>query len=151
MLVVESPAELRAWVNRELGPSTWVTVTQQMIDAFADVTGDHQWIHTDKGRAQRELPKGRTIAQGYLILSLLPRMQLDLWEIHGVGKAINYGAERLRFINPVSADSRVRLRVLVKSVETMQNAVRLLTVSTLEMENEVKPALVIENINLLFA
>src|SRR5258708_20016161 len=89
MLKVETPKDLLGLVGRELGPSEWVTVDQAMIDKFADATGDHQWIHVDVERAKREMPRGKTIAHGYLTLSLVPRMASTLLQAENPTRATN--------------------------------------------------------------
>src|SRR2546427_1406744 len=109
-LKVEYPKDLLKLVGRELGPSEWLTVTQEMIDKFAEATGDHQWIHVDVERAQRELPGGKTIAHGYLTLSLLPRLAPTLMTIAKRRRGLNYGSNKIRFITPVPAGTRIRLR-----------------------------------------
>src|SRR5207245_4331262 len=102
-LKVEYPKDLLKLVGTELGPSEWVTVDQAMIDKFADATGDHQWIHVDVERAKREMPGGKTIAHGYLTLSLVPRMASTLLEVTHRSRGINYGSNKVRFISPVPA------------------------------------------------
>src|SRR5216110_3495976 len=119
MLKVETPKDLLALVGKTLGPSSWITVDQPMIDTFADATGDHQWIHVEVERAKREMPGGKTIAHGYLTLSLLPRLAPTLMKITGRRRGINYGSNKIRFISPVPAGSRIRLRQrLVNAEET---------------------------------
>src|SRR5437867_10371670 len=109
-LKVEYPKDLLKLVGRELGPSEWVTVDQAMIDKFADATGDHQWIHVDVERAKREMPGGKTIAHGYLTLSLVPRMASTLLEVTHRSRGINYGSNKVRFISPVQAGAPPPLR-----------------------------------------
>src|SRR5437879_13433334 len=109
MLKVEKPQDLLQHVGKELGPSEWLTVTQAMIDKFADATGDHQWIHVDVERARREMPGGKTIVHGYLTLWLVPRMAATMREISRRSRGINYGSHRIRFISPVPAGSLDRL------------------------------------------
>src|SRR2546429_10014127 len=104
-LRVKSPKDLSPLVGRELGPSEWITVDQPTIDKFADATGDHQWIHVDVERAKREMPGGKTIAHGYLTLSLVPRMAATLLEVTRRSRSINYGSEKDRFIHPLPAGS----------------------------------------------
>src|SRR5207249_5806475 len=106
-LKVEYPKDLLKLVGTELGPSEWVTVDQAMIDKFADATGDHQWIHVDVERAKREMPGGKTIAHGYLTLSLVPRMASTLLEVTHRSRGINYGSNKVRFISPVPAGARI--------------------------------------------
>src|SRR2546428_11404891 len=105
-LKVEYPKDLLKLIGRELGPSEWITVDQAMIDRFADATGDHQWIHVDVERARREMPGGKTIAHGYLTLSLVPRMAATLLEATRRSRGINYGSNKIRFISPVPAGVR---------------------------------------------
>src|SRR5712664_582484 len=95
-LKVEYPKDLLKLVGTELGPSEWVTVDQSMIDKFAEATGDHQWIHVDVERAKREMPGGRTIAHGYLTLSLLPRLVPQLLKVEKRKRGINYGSNKVR-------------------------------------------------------
>src|SRR5205809_1403783 len=117
MLTVETPKDLLQHVGRELGPSAWIVVDQAMIDRFADATGDHQWIHVDVERARREMPGGKTIAHGYLTLSLVPRMAATLLEVTRRSRSINYGSNKIRFISPVPAGSRIRLRQRIVGAE----------------------------------
>jgi MaoC dehydratase-like protein len=103
VLEVDTPSHLAALVGKPLGTSEWVTVDQAMIDTFAEATGDHQWIHVDVERAKREMPGGKTIAHGYLTLSLLPRLGDSTYRIRNMSRAINYGTNKMRF-----ASSRAR-------------------------------------------
>ena len=138
-------------VGSELGVSSWVPIDQDRIDAFAACTGDHQWIHVDPERAARESPLGTTIAHGYLTLSLLPLMTAEIGLIpEGVSSALNYGSDKVRFLAPVPAGSRVRARVeLVSAVEKRPGQILLTTRSTVEIEGEETPALVAETLALL--
>src|SRR5438094_10178805 len=142
-LTVEYPKDLLKLVGRELGPSEWVTVDQAMIDKFADATGDHQWIHVDVERAQREMPGGKTIAHGYLTLSLIPRMAATLLEISRRSRGINYGSNKIRFISPVPAGSRIRLRQRILSADEVPgDGIRVMSEMTVEGEGQERPALV---------
>src|SRR5258706_7266224 len=109
-LKVEYPKDLLKLVGKELGPSEWMAVDQAMIDKFAEATGDHQWIHVDVERAKREMPGGKTIAHGYLTLSLVPRMAATLVKVEKRRRGINYGSNKVRFTSVVPAGSRIRLR-----------------------------------------
>ena len=102
-LKVEYPRDLLKLVGMELGPSEWMTVDQAMIDKFAEATGDHQWIHVDVERAKREMPGGKTIAHGYLTLSLVPRMAATLLEVVHRSRGINYGSNKIRWWSPVAS------------------------------------------------
>ncbi len=110
MIEVERPADLAQYVGKEIGVSDWFTVDQAIIDKFAEATGDHQWIHVDVERAKREMPGGKTIAHGYLTLSLVPRLAATLLRVRKRSRGLNYGSNRVRFTGQVPAGSRVRLR-----------------------------------------
>jgi acyl dehydratase len=152
MLTVESPKDLKQHVGRELGPSDWMVVDQPMIDKFAEATGDHQWIHVDVERAKRELPGGQTIAHGYLTLSLVPRMAATLVKVEKRRHGINYGSNKVRFISPVPAGARVRLRQRIANVEDVpDDGVRITNEMTVEIEGQARPALVAETISVQYA
>ena len=146
-------ATINEFVGRELGVSDWITVDQERINQFADCTGDHQWIHVDIERAQRESPFGTTIAHGYLTLSLLPAMQYAVGTLpDGVKAALNYGADRVRFINPVKAGARIRDRITLVAAEDKGNERLLMTTRhTVEIEGEEKPAMVADTLTMLLA
>ena len=107
MKVFAGPAELAESVGAEIGASDWLVIGQDRIDQFAEATGDHQWIHVDAARA-KEGPFGSTIAHGFLTLSLLPALLAEVYRVEGVRMGINYGLNRVRFINPVRVGSSVR-------------------------------------------
>ena len=152
MLTVERPHDLKTLIGRELGPSEWITVDQPMIDRFADATGDHQWIHVDVERAKRELPGGKTIAHGYLTLALVPRLAATLLRVENRRHGINYGSNKVRFITPVPADARVRLRQTIANVEEVEgNGVRITSDMTLELEGAPRPALVAQTLSVQYA
>jgi acyl dehydratase len=145
MLTVETPQDLKQHIGKTLGPSDWVTVDQAMIDKFADVTGDHQWIHVDVERAKKEMPGGKTIAHGYLTLSLLPRLAPTLLKVNKRKRGVNYGSNKIRFTNPVPAGSRIRLKQTIKNVEDVpDNGVRITSEMVIEVEGQERPALVAE-------
>jgi len=151
MLKLETPKDLLDHVGRELGPSEWLTVTQQMIDTFAEATGDHQWIHVDVERAKRELPGGKTIAHGYLTLSLLPRLAPTLMSVARRKRGLNYGSNKIRFISPVPADARIRLRQKLLKVEPVEdNGMRVTSQMTMEVEGSARPAMVAETISIVY-
>src|SRR5246127_2537184 len=124
MIELERPADLARFVGKEIGVSDWFTVDQTIIDKFAEATGDHQWIHVDVERARREMPGGKTIAHGYLTLSLVPRMAATLMRVKKRTRGLNYGSNKVRFINPVPAGARIRLRQRVANAEPVQGGVR---------------------------
>jgi acyl dehydratase len=150
MLEVDRPADLKAYIGKSIGTSEWVQVDQPMINAFADATGDHQWIHVDVERAKQEMPGGRTIAHGYLTLSLLPRLSDSVYRIRKTSRGINYGSNKLRFTAPVPVGSRVRLHQVLKTVDDIKGGVRLTFESTVELEGSDKPALITEALVLAF-
>ncbi len=150
MLEVERPADMAGYVGKELGISEWLTVDQTMIDRFAEATGDHQWIHIDVERAKREMPGGKTIAHGYLTLSLLPRLSQGIWRIAKRSRGINYGSNKIRFLNPVTAGSRIRLIQTLKAAEPIEGGQRLIFEAKVEIEGEARPALVAETIALVY-
>lgn len=151
MRVIESPAHVRNHVGTTFGPGAWTTVTQDMIDRFADVTGDHQWIHVDVERAAREMPGGRTIAHGFLSLALISHLAAELVTVDKVGRAINYGSDKVRFLNPVPSGGRVRLTRTIKIADPLPDGgVRVVSDCVLELEGADKPALVADLIVLLF-
>lgn len=138
-------AELRARVGQEIGVSAWREITQSQIDHFAEVTGDHQWIHVDPDRARRESPYGTTIAHGFLTVSLLSQLMNEAVEIDGDFKLrVNYGFNRLRFTGAVPAGSRIRGRFTLHSIKDVEGGVELTWLSTVEVEGRDKPALVAE-------
>ena len=150
MLEIERPADMAAFVGKELGTSEWLTVDQAMIDRFAEATGDHQWIHIDVGRAKREMPGGKTIAHGYLTLSLVPRLSQSIWRIVKRSRGINYGSNKIRFLNPVTAGSRIRLAQTLKSAEPIEGGQRLIFEAKVEIEGQARPALIAETIALVY-
>ena len=150
MLELETPKDLAQHVGRELGPSDWMTVDQAMIDKFADATGDHQWIHGDVERAKREMPGGKTIAHGYLTLSLVPRLAQTLSKVKKRSRGVNYGSNKVRFINPVPAGARIRLRQRIANVEEIPGGVRVTSEMTVEIEGQSKPALIAETIGVSY-
>ena len=136
--------DLQAKVGDEIGVGEWFTVDQERIDTFADATGDHQWIHVDQEKAKQG-PFGTTIAHGFLTLSLIPAIAPGILP-EGIKMAINYGADRIRFISPVPAGSRVRARTALDEVKEVTGGVQIKTVVTIEIEGGAKPACVAETL-----
>jgi acyl dehydratase len=145
---------LQAQVGQEVHTSDWLQVTQQRIDAFADATGDHQWIHVDAERAARESPWKATIAHGYLTLSLYPMLRglvaADRPPFPGVRQVINYGLDKLRFPSAVVVGSRVRARCVLLKVEAVSGGLQVTEQYTVEIEGQPKPACVAEAIMRLY-
>jgi acyl dehydratase len=138
------------FVGKELGVSDWLTLDQDRIDRFADASGDHQWIHVDVDRASRESPTKSTIAHGFLTLSALAGMTMQIGIVPvGVSQALNYGVDKARFLAPVLAGQRIRARATLASVEAKPGGRILLTVScTVEIDGATKPAVVAELLSL---
>jgi acyl dehydratase len=142
--------ELPSLAGQEMGVSDWLTIDQNRINQFADATGDHQWIHIDIERAKREMPDGKTIAHGYLTLSLIPMLAAQIMRIAGASRGINYGSNKVRFTDTVPVDSRVRGRQKLLSVEQRGDAVQLISQFAIEIEGQQRPACVAETIGLVY-
>ncbi len=143
-------ANIDDYIGKELGLSRWHTIDQAQINAFADATGDHQWIHVDVEKAQAS-PLGSTIAHGYLTLSLLPMLLDELGIIpDGVSHTLNYGADKVRFTSFVKVDSRVRVRVELMSATPKRGGMLLKMNATMEIDGEEKPAMIAETLSLVF-
>ena len=142
MRVLENLDALPAWIGREVACSDWLEVDQARIQRFADASGDQQWIHTDAERALRESPYKTTIAHGYLTLSLLPHLLESCLRIDGVGMAINYGLDRVRFPAPVLVGQRVRARLALERLESVAGGMQAHWAATVELEHDDKPACV---------
>jgi len=134
-----------------LGPSIWMQVNQEMIDGFAALTGDHQWIHVDPVRAARERPGGKTIAHGFLTLSLLPALQETLLRFENIDRVVNYGLDRLRYPQPVEEGARLRLVQQLSIVEAVKaQGFRIVFDSKLEIEGQPRPALTASLVAIVF-
>jgi acyl dehydratase len=144
-------SQLGEHVGRELGVSQWVAVEQSRIDAFAACTGDHQWIHVDIERAKRESPFRGPIAHGYLMLAMIAPLSMEVGIIpKDAAAGLNYGIDKVRFLAPVPAGARVRLRVSLIGIEPKEGGQTLMkTRNTLEVEGSEKPALIAETLALL--
>src|SRR3989442_25342 len=143
--VINGTEELKSLVGQEVGVSDWFEVTQSRINAFADATEDHQWIHVDVERARTDSPFHSTIAHGFLTLSLLPNLAAQALKVQGDFKmGINYGLNRLRFVSPVASGSRVRARFTLQSVEEVAGGIQITWSVICETEGGQKPSLVAE-------
>jgi acyl dehydratase len=143
MLRIDGVAGLRRLAGEELGVSTWHEVTQEQIDAFAQATGDHEWMHVDVARAASS-PFGSTIAHGLLTLSLGPRFNYEIFEIADIDVGLNYGYSRVRFPAPLPVGSRVRMRARLAAVEDVAGGVQITVAQTFEREGSEKPVCVAE-------
>ncbi len=144
-VVVRTPHSLAELVGREVAVTGWFPVTQERIQQFADATEDHQWIHVDPQKAQRDSPYGSTVAHGFLTLSLIPHLLRQVIQItSGVRLTINYGLNRVRFPSPVRSGSKIRARITVAAVRELPGAVEAIYAVTVEVENSDKAGCVAE-------
>jgi acyl dehydratase len=151
MLSIEQPSDMDVYIGQVFGPSEWLEVTQEMIDRFAEATGDRQWIHIDVERATREMPGGKTVAHGYLTLSLLPKLTQTVVMVRNRSRSTNYGLNKVRFISPVPSGARIRLREILKACEPIKGGRKLTYEVTIEIEGSSRPVLVAETISLVFS
>lgn len=143
--VMETILSLHEFAGREIAVTDWLIMTQERIDRFAEATGDQQWIHVDRERAQRESPYGSTIAHGFLTLSLLSHFMKQAIQFRsGVWMAVNYGLNRVRFPAPVRAGANIRARIGLLSLEEVSDALQAVFSVTIEIENSDKPCCVAE-------
>lgn len=140
---VTSLSALGEWVDRPIPPSDWLSITQERIDRFAEATGDEQWIHVDPHRAKTS-PLGKTVAHGFLTLSLLSRFLSDTIHVHGVRMGINYGLNRVRFTSMVPVGARLRAHFNLASLEPIEGGAQLTWTARIEQEGESKPCCVAE-------
>ena len=151
MIEINSPHEIEKHLNIPLTPSEWYEVTQEKINDFAEATGDYQWIHVDVERAKKEMPEGKTIAHGYYMLSLIPLLSSQTAKINNSSRTLNYGSDKVRFINPVKVNSLVRLKRKIIKVNLMENSgYRMINLYELEIKDAKKPAYIAETISLVF-
>jgi len=151
MRIIDGLDALESLTGTELGASDWLTITQGMVDRFADATCDHQWIHVDQIRAVRESPYGTTIAHGFLTLSLVPHFRQQIAELRGVSRAINYGVNRVRFPNAVRPGARVRgVQTLLTTTRVDSRTMRFTSRFVVEIEGEAKPACIADTITMAY-
>ncbi|MFJ2633189.1 MaoC family dehydratase [Streptomyces sp. NPDC087422] len=145
MRIFDGLTDLADSEGEDLGASDWIAVDQKRIDAFADATGDHQWIHVDPDRAASG-PFGRTVAHGYLTLSLLAELTTRLYRVDNVSFAVNYGLDRVRFVTPVLEGSRIRATARLAEAARLDAAVQVRLESTIEIEGSRRPAAVVTSL-----
>jgi acyl dehydratase len=145
MRTINGIEELKANVGEELGVSDWYDVTQERVNAFADATGDHQWIHVDPERA-KDTPFGGTIAHGLMTLSLGPVFGEQVFTISGIAFALNYGYGKVRFPAPVPVGAKLRMRAALSAVEDVAGGVQMTVTQTFEVEGGTKPVCVAESL-----
>ena len=144
--VFANPDHLLDAVGRELGASQWISIEQDRIDQFAEATGDHQWIHVDPVAAA-DGPFGATIAHGYLTLALTNQFLPEIMRVDGVSMGVNYGANKVRFPQPVPVGSRVRASATITEAEEIKGGVQVVVTITVEIEGQAKPACVVESVS----
>lgn len=140
-LIIRNYEEFASHTGQELGVSDYLTITQEQINLFADATLDHQWIHVDPARAAEESPFKKTIAHGYLTLSLLPHLWGEIVEVQNVKMLVNYGIEKLRFNQAVTVDSEIRLRATLLSIANLRGIAKAEIKVTLEIRDCPKTAM----------
>lgn len=150
MHIIRSIEDAKALEDVEVGVSDWIVIDQQMINQFAEATGDFQWIHVDEDRAARELPDGKTIAHGYLTLSLIPTLTKDFVDVKNLARALNFGCNKVRFYTMVPVGARVRARATVRQARKRGGALHLLSEIRIEVEGERKPACIAETLGMYF-
>jgi acyl dehydratase len=149
MLTLTGLDELKSHVGKEVGVSDWHEVTQEAINEFAEVTGDHNWIHVDIERA-KETPFGGTIAHGYYTLSLGPMFSYSLLSVEGFDFGVNYGVNKVRFPAPMPVGDRVRMRMKLAAIEDVPGGAQIVTELTFEREGGDKPVCVAESLTRVY-
>ncbi|MDQ3739621.1 MAG: MaoC family dehydratase [Actinomycetota bacterium] len=149
MLTINGIDELKSRIGDELGVSDWHEVTQENVNAFAEVTGDDQWIHIDPERA-KDTPFGGTIAHGYYTLSLAPRFSYDLFKLDGVAFGLNYGLNKVRFPAPMPVGGKVRMRMELQSVDDIPGGAQITMKLTFERDGGDKPVAVAESLSRVY-
>ena len=149
MYTINSIEDARALEGVEIGISEWIVIDQDRIDKFASATGDDQWIHIDQARAARELPEGKTIAHGYLTLSLIPGLTKNFIQVDNLEQMINFGCNKVRFYSTVSEGDKVRVRGSLLKAKKRGGMMQLLSKITVDIEGKKKPACIVEMLVLL--
>ena len=145
------PSEMQKHVGEEIGVSDWVEITQERINLFADATGDHQWIHVDVERAKKDMPGGKTIAHGFLTLSLIPMLSQQISHINNVRNGINYGCNKVRFTNPIPASTKVRTRPKLIAADPMdKSGLRLTNQLTIQIPGQERQACVADTMSIVY-
>ncbi|WP_062378461.1 MaoC family dehydratase [Demequina pelophila] len=143
--------DIPSLAGQDLGWSSWLEVTQERVNLFADATDDHQWIHTDPERATAESPFGGPIAHGFLSLSLATRFWTELLDVEGVTTKVNYGLDKVRFVSPVAVGARARMNAVIAEVTEVRGGYQLTVDQTIEVEGGTKPAVVARGLYRFYA
>ena len=146
-VILDGMDDIRNSLGRDLGPTDWLEIDQSRVNLFAEATGDHQWIHVDVERANRESPFGAPIAHGYLTMSLSNLFLPDMLTVKGVDMGVNYGTNKVRFVSPVKVGSRIRGTGKITEVADVPGGVQTTVVITIEIDGVDKPACVIESLS----
>ncbi len=149
--IIENPEMFKSMKGEFLGYSEWKLVTQKEINKFAEATGDFQWIHVNKEKAEKQSPFKKTIAHGYYSLSLIPMFVYEVWECKNLKLVLNYGTEKIRFISPVICNNQIRAAISVLDAKDYKGGVLLTSDINIEIENSEKPALSAQTLSLLFS
>ena len=147
---LNNPLEFKNRIGKMLGYSNWFTVTQDKIDQFAKATGDYQWIHLDKKKAKEESPFRNTVAHGYYTLSLIPFFLEQIWVCKNTRLIINYGAEKIRFVNPVVCEDEIRASMFIENADDYKNGILIKSLIKIEIKNKEKPALIANTLTLIY-
>ena len=150
MAIIKTIADAEQLVGQEVGLSEWMTITQEQIDQFAAATGDDQWIHVDPARAAKELPGGKTIAHGFLTLSLIPKLTAPFVTFVGLQRTINFGCNKVRFSNMIHCGDRVRIRTKIQSARKRAGALYLVSEHRFEVDGVKKPVCTADTIVMYF-
>jgi len=151
MLEVETVKDAESLVGKSLGTSDWFLIDQQMVDDFAKLTRDMNWIHVDVQKAATQLPDGRTIVHGMLTLSLVIHLGAKIFSIRRRKHGINYGADRVRFTAPIPVGSRIRLHRSLKAYEPVEGGARLTFLNTIEVKGSERPAMLADTISIVYS
>jgi acyl dehydratase len=150
MIIIPNLRALEKYVGKEMGKSDPILITQDLVNRFASCTFDEQWIHTDPIRAKNESPFGSTIAHGYLIISLNPKLASSVYQVDSLTRIINYGSDKVRFISPIPVGSSIYLSITIKSLNINPNGSKLIAEGSFFIEGSDKPACISENIMVLY-
>jgi acyl dehydratase len=150
MKTISGLEELSHYVGKEIGVSDWLKITQERINAFAEATGDYQWIHVDVERAKKESPYKVPVAHGFLTLSLAPKFINEVYRVEGIKLRVNYGLNKVRFTGPVPAESRIRMRITLGEFEKTDSGAKTIMKLTFEREGQEKPVCVAESVTLWY-
>jgi NADPH:quinone reductase len=151
MLKLENLAELKSHLNEEIGITDWYSVDQSMINAFADATGDHQWIHINPEMCQQFSPFKTTVAHGFLNLSFSPKLMAELFSVKSAKMGLNYGSNKVRFMSPVPVDSKLRMSAkLIDFEDVTPKGAKIIMACTYHIEGQEKPACYAELISVIY-